>query len=263
MKSALKKLALAIAVLTAPFAASAWGTLGHRISGQIADSYLSPKARLAIKKILGNESLALASNWADFIKSDTSYKYLYDWHFVDFERPYAYPEMVEFLEHDNNVDAYTKLKFLTVELKKKNLTAKNKLLYLRMLIHIVEDIHQPLHTGHVSDKGGNDVKLKWFGKDSNLHSVWDTELINNQELSYTEYVAAINHTTLAQRTAWQKDPLTRWIYESTQLADKIYTETKPGENLSYNYSFKFIGTVNQQLLKGGVRLAGLLNEVFG
>lgn len=263
MKLAVKKLALAIAVLVAPFAASAWGTLGHRISGQIADSYLTPKARLTIKNILGNESLALAGNWADFIKSDTSYKYLYDWHFVDFERPYAYPEMVEFLEHDNNVDAYTKLKFLTAELKKKNLTAKNKLLYLRMLIHIVEDIHQPMHTGHVSDKGGNDVKLKWFGKDSNLHSVWDTELINNQELSYTEYVAAINHTTLAQRTAWQKDPLTRWIYESSQLADKIYKETKPGDNLSYNYNFKFIDTVNQQLLKGGVRLAGLLNEIFG
>lgn len=263
MKLAVKKLALAIVVLAAPFAASAWGTLGHRISGQIADSYLTPKARLAIKNILGNESLALAGNWADFIKSDTSYKYLYDWHFVDFERPYAYPEMVEFLEHDTNVDAYTKLKFLTAELKKKNLTAKNKLLYLRVLIHIVEDIHQPMHTGHVSDKGGNDVKIKWFGKDSNLHSVWDTELVNFQELSYTEYVTAINHTTLAQRTAWQKDPLTRWIYESTQLADKIYKDTKPGENLGYNYNFKFIDTVNQQLLKGGVRLAGLLNEIFG
>ena len=259
----LKKLVVSVALLSTPFAVSAWGTLGHRISGQIADSYLTPKARLAIKSILGNESLALASNWADFIKSDTSYKYLYDWHFVDFERPYAYPEMVEFLEHDNNVDAYTKLKFLTAELKKKNLTAKNKLLYLRMLIHIVEDIHQPLHTGHVSDKGGNDVKLKWFGKDSNLHSVWDTELINNQELSYTEYVAAINHPTLTQRSQWKKDPITKWIFESSQLADKIYKETKPGENLSYNYNFKFIDTVNQQLLKGGVRLAGLLNEIFG
>ena len=259
----LKKLVVSVALLSTPFAVSAWGTLGHRISGQIADSYLNPKARLAIKSILGNESLALASNWADFIKSDTSYKYLYDWHFVDFERPYAYPEMVEFLEHDNNVDAYTKLKFLTAELKKKNLTAKDKLLYLRMLIHIVEDIHQPLHTGHVSDKGGNDVKLKWFGKESNLHSVWDTELINNQELSYTEYVAAINHPTLTQRSQWKKDPITKWIFESSQLADKIYKETKPGENLSYNYNFKFIDTVNQQLLKGGVRLAGLLNEIFG
>ena len=259
----LKKLVVSVALLSTHFAVSAWGTLGHRISGQIADSYLNPKARLAIKSILGNESLALASNWADFIKSDTSYKYLYDWHFVDFERPYAYPEMVEFLEHDNNVDAYTKLKFLTAELKKKNLTAKNKLLYLRMLIHIVEDIHQPLHTGHVSDKGGNDVKLKWFGKESNLHSVWDTELINNQELSYTEYVAAINHPTLTQRSQWKKDPITKWIFESSQLADKIYKETKAGDKLSYNYNFKFINTVNQQLLKGGVRLAGLLNQIFG
>jgi len=263
MKLTLKRLALGIALFAAPVAASAWGAEGHRITGQIADSYLTPKARIAIKKILGNETIAITSTWADFIKSDTSYKYLTPWHYVDFARAYSYPEMVEFLEHDNNTDAYTKMKFLIAELKKKDLPKDKQLLYLRMVIHITEDLHQPMHTAHEDDKGGNDVKLSWFGKPSNLHSVWDTELIGNQELSYTEYAAAINHTTAAQRNQWQADPMTKWIFESSQLADKIYKETKPGSNLSYDYNFKFIGTVNQQLVKGGVRLAGLLNQLFG
>ena len=66
------------------------------------------------------------------------------------------------------------MNFLIAGLKKKDQTKANKLLYLRMLIHIVEGVHQPLHTGHTQDKGGNDVKVQWFGKDTNLHSVWDS-----------------------------------------------------------------------------------------
>ncbi len=258
-----KKLAVAATILFTPFFALAWGNEGHRITGQIAGSYLTPKARAAIKKILGNESIAIISTWADFIKSDENYKYLSVWHYVDFDRPMAYPEMVEFLEHDTNTDAYTKLKFLIAELKKKNITKANQLLYLRMLIHITEDIHQPMHTAHSSDKGGNDVKLQWLGKPTNLHSLWDSELISFQDLSYTEYTAAINHTTAAERAQLQKAPITQWIFESSQLAEKIYADTKPDSNLSYPYNFKYIAIVNQQLVKGGVRLAGLLNQIFG
>jgi hypothetical protein len=155
------------------------------------------------------------------------------------------------------------MNFLIGELKKKTTTKTNKLLYLRMLIHIVEDVHQPLHTGHLSDKGGNDVKVQWFGKDSNLHSVWDSQLIDFQQLSYTEYATMINHTTAAQRTKLQAAPISEWIYESDQIADKLYNDVKPGENLSYKYNFKYIGLLNDQMVKAGVRLAGVLNQIFG
>jgi hypothetical protein len=259
-----KKLVLGVAILYAPLQSMAWGTEGHRVCGQIADGYLTPKARKAIQEILGNESIAIASNWADFIKSDPAFSYLSSWHYIDFDKAYTYPEMQEFLAHDTNTDAYTKLNFLIGELKKKGLTKENRLLYLHMLIHIVEDVHQPLHTGHTADKGGNDVKLTWQNNPTNLHSVWDSEIINFQQLSYTEYAAAINHTTAEQRAEWQKAPISEWLYESNQLAEKIYADTKNGDNLkSFNYNFKYIDTVNQQLLKGGVRLAGVLNQLFG
>jgi len=257
-----RKFAPAALLLCLPFITFAWGTNGHRISGEIASSYLTPRARAAVREILGNESIAMASNWADFIKSDPNYNYLYSWHFVDFDHPYTQKEMQDFLAKDTGVDAYTKLNYLIAELKKKDLPKEKKLLDLRMVIHIVEDIHQPMHTAHREDKGGNDFKLSWFGEPTNLHSIWDSKLIDFQQLSYTEYTNAINHTTAAQRAEWQKAPISEWLYESNQIAEKLYTDIKPGDNLSYKYNFNHIDILNQQLLKGGVRLAGVLNEIF-
>src|ERR1700742_171657 len=183
----LKRLLLATILFYVPLQSMAWGQQGHRICGQIASSYLTPKARKAIEQILGHESIAMASNWADFIKSDPDYSYLSPWHYVDLNKAYTYPELVDFLNQDTNVDAYTKLNFLIAELKKKDISSANKLLYLRMLIHIVEDVHQPMHVAHADDKGGNDFKVTWFGAPTNLHAVWDTHLIDFQQLSYTEY----------------------------------------------------------------------------
>jgi hypothetical protein len=259
----LKKLLFVFAITYTPLLTMAWGTQGHRICGQIASTYLTPKARAAIQDILGNETIALAGNWADFIKSDPDYSYLSPWHYIDFDKAYTYPEMVEYLNHDTNVDAYTKLQFLISELKKKNLSSENKLLYLRMLIHIVEDVHQPMHAAHADDKGGNDFKVSWFSNPTNLHSVWDSQLIDFQQLGYTEYAMAINHSTSAQRAEWQKAPISQWIFESNQIAEKLYTEIKPGDVLNYKYNFTHIGIVNQQLLKAGIRLAGVLNQLFG
>lgn len=257
-----RKIGAAAIMFCLPFSTFAWGTNGHRITGEIAYSYLTPKAKQAIQQILGNESVAMASNWADFIKSDDNYKYLYNWHFVDFDKAMTQTEMNEYLAKDTDVDAYTKMKFMIAELKKPGLSKENKLLYLRMLIHVVEDVHQPLHTGHKDDKGGNDFKVNWFSKPTNLHSIWDSELIDFQQLSYTEYVAAINHTTATQRAEWQKAPIGQWLYESNQLAEKLYTDIKPGDTLSYKYNFNHIDILNQQLVKGGARLAGILNEIF-
>src|ERR1700759_5071683 len=99
-----------------PLTSMAWGLLGHRIVGEIADSYLTPKAKEEIRKVLGNESVAMASNWADFIKSDTSYRYLSNWHWIDFPKGLSYVQMNEQLTKDTAADAYTRLIFLVREL---------------------------------------------------------------------------------------------------------------------------------------------------
>jgi S1/P1 Nuclease len=260
---AFKKIIILSFLFYLPLTGMAWGVLGHRIIGQIADSYITPAAKVAITKILGTESVAMSSNWPDFIKSDPAYNYLSNWHYINFNSGLSQDSMKTYLATDTATDAYTKINFLVAQLKNKKIAQENKILYLRLLIHIAGDIHQPLHVGRLEDQGGNKVKVLWFKDPSNLHTVWDTQLINFQQLSYTEYATAINHTTVAMRKTWQQQPLSTWLYESYQIAEKIYGDIKePDQKLDYAYNFKYVATVNEQLLKGGVRLAGLLNQIF-
>jgi len=262
--SLIKKLFLIAILFYLPLHSFAWGMLGHRIVGEVADSYLTPKARLAIKQILGNESLAMASNWPDFIKSDPAYNYLNPWHYANLEDGMSYQQLQDYFKADTITDAYTKLNFLIRELKNKQLPKESQVLYLRLVIHIIGDIHQPMHTGHAGDLGGNKVSVLWFRDSSNLHRVWDDQLIDYQQLSYTEYTKAINFTTQAQRDEWQQQPMSQWFYESYQLSRDLYAEIRqPYQKLSYSYNFKHIAALNERLLKGGVRLAGVLNELFG
>jgi hypothetical protein len=258
-----KKLILCFAFFYLPFATMAWGVLGHRIIGQIADSYLTKNTKKAIAEILGTESVAMSSNWPDFIKSDPAYNYLSSWHYINLKGGMSQDSINNFLNADTATDAYTKLNFLIAELKNKNLEKEKKVLYLRLLIHIVGDIHQPLHVRH-EEQGGNRIKVLWFKDSTNLHTVWDSQLINFQQLSYTEYAGAINFTSKDQRSSLQKQNIPEWLFESYQVADKIFADIKtPNQKLDYAYNFKYIDIINSQLLKGGVRLAGLLNEIFG
>jgi S1/P1 Nuclease len=241
-----------------------WGATGHRVVGEVANSHLTRRAKKRIRKILGNESIAITSNWADFIKSDTAMKYLDPWHYINAPWNLNYPDFAAYLQRDSIVDAFTKLNFMINELKNKDLSMDKKRMYLRLVIHIVGDIHQPLHVGRAEDQGGNKIKVFWFNEPTNLHALWDDKLIEFQKLSYTEYTANINHPTTEQRTTWQAQPMSEWLFESYQLADKVYKSvTQPDQKLSYRYNYDHVEMMNGQLLKGGVRLAGLLNQIFG
>ena len=251
-------------IVLMPGYAMAWGLLGHRIVGQIADSYLTRHARKEIFKILGNESVAMASNWPDFIKSDPSYSYLSSWHYVNIKPGLDAERLKRILDTDSSVNAYTKINFLVEQLKTADLTTEIRGMYLRLLIHIVGDIHQPLHVGRADDQGGNKIRVLWFKDSVNLHQVWDDRLINFQQLSYTEYAKAINFVTDDQMSLWKAESISDWIWQSYQLAERIYADIKqPNQKLEYRYNFDYLAVLNQQLLKGGVHLAVLLNEIFG
>ena len=259
-----RKILIIISLFLWPFHSFGWGLLGHRIVGEIAQSYLTAKARLQIQKILGTESIAMASNWADFIKSDSSYRYLETWHYINFPKGLNYDEFKVELKKDTAADIYTKLIFLMAQLKKKGLPKEKKQMYLRLLIHFAGDVHQPLHVSPIGTTGGNDIKVQWFNNPSNLHRVWDSDLIDRQQLSYTEYTRYINHITPNAKKQLQADPISKWLYESYQIAQELQDEIKENNpRLGYRYDYDHISQLNQQLLKGGVRLAGLLNKLFG
>lgn len=258
----IKYLTLLSVLLYLPFSGMAWGTTGHRVVGQIADSYLAKKTKKEIYKILGNESIAMASNWPDFIKSDPAYNYLGNWHYINFKGGQTETEIKDYLAKDTATDAYTKINWLSGQLKNKSLEKDKQVFYLRLLIHIVGDIHQPLHVGRFEDLGGNRIRVVWFRDSVNLHQVWDSKLVDHQQLSYTEYASAINYTTREQKKLWDAEPVSEWIWQSYKIAGQIYADIKPGERLGYDYDFKYNAILNQQLLKGGVHLACLLNDIF-
>jgi hypothetical protein len=119
-----------------------------------------------------------------------------------------------------------------------------------------------MHAARPEDRGGNAMKLYWFNSSTNLHRLWDEQLVEYQQLSYTEHVAAINFATAEQVRQWQKDPIRQWIYESYRIAAKLYTEVKENDRLSYPYNYYHVDTMNQRLLKAGIRLAGILNSIY-
>lgn len=262
--STLKKVCLGAALIAyLPINAMAWGQTGHRIVGQIADYYLTAKARKGVIQVLGNESLAMASNWPDFIKSDTSFNYLFNWHFVNIPGGLNQQEVFHFLDTTKEANVYNKIPEMVAILKNKQSTPSQQQMAMRLLIHMVGDLHQPMHTARKEDLGGNKVSVTWFGRHSNLHRVWDEELVDYQQLSYTEYAAAINHPSRARFDQWSHDSLKAAVYESYLTCNKIYAATHADDKLSYRYNFDFVNTVNEQLLKGGIRLAEIINAIYG
>jgi hypothetical protein len=119
-----------------------------------------------------------------------------------------------------------------------------------------------MHTGRFEDLGGNKVQLKWFGQNTNLHRVWDSDLIDYQNLSYTEYAKSINFLDKKRLHSLQQEGATQWVMDSYKISEKLYAGVKTDEKLSYKYIYDHIETANQQLLKGGVHLAALLNDIF-
>ncbi|HAZ92516.1 MAG TPA: S1/P1 Nuclease [Chitinophagaceae bacterium] len=187
-----------------------------------------------------------------------------DWHYVNLSPGLSFDSVKHFLETATQDNIYNKINLLVAELYNKNLSLEQKQFNLKFLIHLIGDLHQPLHVGRLEDRGGNSVKVKWFGASSNLHRVWDEGLIEFQQLSYTEYARAINFSSKEQRENLNTKTLAAWVFASYQVASGIYADiTEPDQKLNYAYNYKYLAVINNQLLEGGIHLANLLNEIFG
>ena len=235
-----------------------WSKTGHRVVGEVAEQYLSRKAKRAIENLLDGESLAAVANFGDEIKADRSYSKFSAWHYVNipFGKTYADIEPSEYGDLVQGVNTCLSI------IKDENSTKADKVFYLKLLVHLIGDLHQPMHVGRVEDKGGNDIQLQWFGEGTNLHRVWDSNLINDNGMSFTELAAEVPELSKQQVNFLQSGTLLDWVEESHQLADKIYDSVEVGEKLGYRYSYDWWDTVDSQLQKGGIRLAKVLNEVF-
>lgn len=233
-----------------------WGQTGHRAVGQIAENHLSKKAKRQIAQILDGQSIAMVSNFMDEIKSEPKYDSLSPWHFC------TIPDGVEYIDAPEEGDVIMAINTYVKILKTGNISKDEEAFALKCLIHLVGDIHQPLHVGNGTDKGGNDVRVTYFWQPSNLHRVWDTGIIDGKILSYTEYVAWIDNATQPQIAQWQKDGVMTWAAESMSYRPQIYN-LPDDKKINYRYDYDNIATVNLRLLQAGIRLAGLLEEIYG
>jgi len=148
-------------------------------------------------------------------------------------------------------------------LKDDNSTHEDKVFYLKFLVHLVGDLHQPLHIGQREDKGGNGIQVQWFGKGANLHSVWDSKMIEEWNMSYLELADNAQELSKNQVKEIEKGSLIDWVNEVHEITKKVYKSAKSGDKLKYKYSYDYMGTVRVQLQKGGIRLAKILNEIYG
>jgi hypothetical protein len=123
-------------------------------------------------------------------------------------------------------------------------------------------MHQPMHVSRAEDKGGNSIQLQFDGKGTNLHSLWDSGLINKQGETFEQMAIGYDKATSKEITAWQSTDPMQWAYESYQISTKLYAEADKDKSPGDAYYQQYIPIVQQRIEMAGIRLAGILNAIF-
>ncbi len=245
--------------------AFAWGRYGHRASAKLAESRLTPAARAAIREILEpGESLADASTYADEHSREIPGSGA--WHFVN---------VPLFAEGYEDRDCHGNCVVSRYEEFRKVLTDRNaplprRRMALRYVIHLLQDLHQPLHVGDNRDRGGNAVQITYYRDDrTNLHQLWDSGLFRNRFRHENQLLDEIER--LADRPEaknWHAGTIIDWTNESLAVARTAYKVPKTddlvrqGMRLGRDYEVVNLPLATKRVAQSGVRLADVLNSIF-
>ena len=307
-----------LVILPAP--ALAWGCKGHQVVALLAEKHLTPHALASAKKILAEgpidpklnryckpgaaDPLADASTWPDDYRTlhpDTG-----PWHYIDIPLGTTRREVEKFCDPKTHCVTYA----ITDELKTLRAAdgdPQRRADALRFLIHFVGDMHQPLHAAWNNDLGGNCVPVAFFDEQPrlgnprfevyspNLHSVWDTDILERATTGKTtdEVAADLDQSFKKKINRWEKGPadVDAWAWESYQLASKkVYPKLpvripveqplprpmmscaddddvsarllKLNERIEDPYQNMAVPIVRQRLAQAGARLALLLNQLW-
>jgi hypothetical protein len=235
--------------------AFAWGPLGHRLSAQLAQPYLSADSQRAIATILGQQTLAEASVWADQMRGNPSPYWQQSagaLHYVTVPSGTSYAE----IGAPAKGDAVTALAQFKSILADPDASLASKQLALRFSIHIVQDLHQPFHVGNGKDRGATRIKVSFDGRQQTLHWVWDTGLLNQAQSRGGNWQ---NRLAEDMERRWgNSDPLV-WITESASIRGGIYPA---GRTISAAYIERNLPVVELRLQKSAMRTAAYLNAIF-
>ena len=256
----MKRYIIIVVALLSYLPSFGWGQKGHDVVAYIAECNLTPEAYQKVVKKLGDHSLVYYANWLDNASYSDQYRYTKTWHYANVDEGCTYDTMPK----NEKGDVVTAINGIVAEIKSGKLSPEQENVRLRMLIHLVGDIHCPMHAGRLSDRGGNEVIVKFFDRETKLHSLWDTALVEAaHKWSYTEWEQQLNrHCTPKRKAEIAQGTPKDWLNESHEAAKVIYSASQPKSRLSYDYIAYFTPTIEQRLLAGGLRLAKILNELY-
>jgi len=241
--------------LLIPKSVCAWGKTGHQIVAQIAKAYITADVRDSVQKYLGDMSFESAATWMDEVRKDTTLNFMKPWHYVNIEKDKTYVK-------NNDENIINQLDIVISKLTTRSgLTSQEINNNLKVLFHLVGDIHQPLHAGYASDKGGNDIKVMFEGKEKNLHWAWDSEIIYSAKINYEKISELSNKLSEKKRKKIQNAEIGIWLNESRSYLPKIYKFKN--KELDKKYIAKNSKIIESQLMKSGLRLAQILTNLFG
>ena len=243
-----------------PAIALAWGPKGHDTVAYIAEKHLSKKTLKKVQEVLGGHSMVYYANWMDNASHTDEYAYTKTWHYVNID---ANEESYAASAKEAKGDVVVAINDIVAALKSGELTLEEERANLMMLIHLVGDMHCPMHAGRKSDRGGNGTQVKYFGSQKKLHSVWDSEIVESaHRWSHTEWQEQVDRASKSEVKTMSQGTPNDWIEETVELARDVYANSPSGVNLSYDYVAMYAPIIEQQFLKGGIRLAKLLEEIY-
>lgn len=257
--------------------ARAWGPRGHRTIARIAQERLSPAALRGIRDLLDEgDDLVDIANWADREAYELpQYKASGPWHYVNV--PITNDHYSDRSCRDGNcvVGRIPHFRAILADSRKPR---RERLDALRYLVHLVGDVHQPLHVGDRDDRGGNGTQVQFLGRTGNFHRVWDSGLIEETGDNDRAWAARIRDRIKEDPAAarrWAEDPVETWADESLQAAKLAYRgPLNPGDDprtgprvrnasrLGRDYHEFGLGIVEDRLARAAVRLAGELNAIW-
>jgi len=237
----------------------AWGQIGHDATCQIAENHLSRKAKKKIAKALDRQSIVYWSNWLDNASHQPEYAYAKTWHYKNIDEGQTFDEVPT----PESGDIISALTDLYNKLKSHTLSKEEEALSLKMFVHLMGDLHQPMHMGHLSDIGGNTWKVMFFKEETSLHHVWDEELVESgHRWTYDEWAYQLDRKSKKEIAEIVKGDFTSWAKETFAYTQQVYNTAPRGAKLSYDYIATWTPIVEERFIYGGLRLAYLLNEIY-
>ncbi len=232
----------------------AWGEEGHKIVAEIAKRHLDKDTLAAVTDALEGDSFEDASIWMDEVRKESRYFHMATWHYINLEKGEEYVKNKE----ENSVN---ELRRAVKQLNnRKKYSKKDTAKHIKIIFHLIGDLHQPLHNGYGSDRGGNNVKVEYNGNETNLHGLWDYEIISAKKITAAECMKLKAALSADDIKAIEKLNVVDWFKQSRAFVDQAY-EIGDGK-ITEAYVDKNAEVIKKQMLYGGMRLAAILKRLY-